>query len=484
MARKANYGACGVVGATLRGVEAVLVSVKVAVEDGLPGFQISGTVDASVMESRERVKAALRSCGFTLPDGRVTVNLSPGIIRKTGSAFDLPIAVGVLVASGQVPRETAEGSLFFGELSMEGEVRRAPGILSCAIAAREAGLALACAPASETGFVKGLERRFVKSVSCLREGLTAESSSGIEQAGAPMPDFGDIGGFGRAKRAFQVAAAGGHGIAVVGSAGPARSALAACMPSILPPIDGDVALQAATIHSAAGLDARPILDGARPFRSVRSIVSLPGLLGGGLPLRPGEASLAHGGVLYLDGVEAFEPATLAALSHPAKTGRIELVRPDGNVAMPASFLMVAGVSPCPCGRHGDRGGRCCACPAPAVEMYRDRVLRPVGGILDIRVDMPGADSDATGRTASSEELREGVLRAREFAAWRSKGRAKGEDAEPHALRNLGQLVGSRDPNGRRLHRAMRLARTIADMEERERVDSRHVIEAAALALDW
>lgn len=286
-------GQCVVQAATLRGVDAVPVDVEVVVTNGIPGFSIVGMADASVQESRERVKAALRSCGFTMPASKVVVNLAPGALRKTGSGYDLPIAAGILCASGQLDPRAVRGQLFVGELSLEGAVRPVAGLLAYALCARRLGVDLVCAPV-ERGFVKleGLVRRAAKSLAGFRSGPFPEASADASPGVAPALDFRDIAGHDMAKRALQIAAAGGHGVLMTGPPGSGKTMLASRLPSILPPLAEAEAIETAVVHSVAGEEAEPILGGVRPFRKPHHSASLAGLVGGGTPLRPGEISLA------------------------------------------------------------------------------------------------------------------------------------------------------------------------------------------------
>lgn len=286
-------GQCVVRSATLRGVEAVPVDVEVVMANGIPGFSIVGLADASVQESRERVKAALRSCGFSLPASKVVVNLAPGVLRKTGSGFDLPIAAGILCASGQLDPRAVRGQLFVGELSLEGAVRPVAGLLAYALCAQRLGVDLVCAPVDQ-GFVAldGLVRRAAKSLAGFRTGLFPAVAGAAKPSSAPALDFRDIAGHDMAKRALQIAAAGGHGVLMTGPPGSGKTMLASRLPSILPPLSEAEAIETAVVHSVAGEEVEPILGGVRPFRSPHHSATLAGLVGGGSPLRP-EIGRAH-----------------------------------------------------------------------------------------------------------------------------------------------------------------------------------------------
>lgn len=490
-------GQCVVRAATLRGVEAVPVDVEVVVSNGIPGVSIVGMADASVQESRERVKAALRSCGFTMPASKVVVNLAPGMLRKTGSGFDLPIAAGILCATGQLDPRAVEGKLFVGELSLEGAVRPVAGLLAYALCARRLGVELVCAP-MEQGFVAldGLVRRSAASLAGFRTGPFPETSASVSPRTASALDFKDIAGHDMAKRALQIAAAGGHGVLMTGPPGSGKTMLASRLPSILPSLVEAEAIETAVVHSVAGEAVEPILGGVRPFRSPHHSASLPGLVGGGSPLRPGEISLAHNGVLFLDELAEFSPSVLQGIRQPLESGRVTITRADGNVDFPARFMLVAATNPCPCGYYGDEEEPC-TCSHRQMQLYRNRIGGPIMDRIDVHIAVrriPPGEVLATGRGTSSDELRRDVLRAREYASWR-RARA-GEDEEDRTSEGLvkacdlsvqdeGFLEAAAKAgrlSGRAIMRTLALARTIADMEECARVGRNHLCEAIGFRL--
>lgn len=452
---------CSALAATLRGIEAVPVQVEVVIGPGIPSFSIVGMPDVAIQESRERVKAAIRASGFRFPADKIVVNLAPGSLRKHGSGFDLPIALCILCATDQVPRRVLDGCVCMGELSLDGSVTSVQGLLPVQLKAKSLGRHVLTGSLAERyvpvpGVACWSLRRLEDAAAGLGDasplassGLAAaggEASFGVGGAtcddldsGSPhatsMPDFAQVHGQEAAKRALQVAAVGRHDVLMVGPPGSGKTFLASCLPGILPPLNEAAAMESAAVHSVAGVDVDGILQGRRPFRAPHHSATQAGLIGGGSPVRPGEASLAHNGVLFLDELSEFQPRVLQTLRQPLESGKVRITRVDGTYELPTDFLLVAATNPCPCGHYGDRR-KPCRCSPSQVHAYQNRIGGPLYDRIDIRIDVQRPDpaklmgvkvpgGPAQRCPASTVELASGVRRAIEFRKGRLAGSAAG-----------------------------------------------------------
>jgi magnesium chelatase family protein len=512
------------------GVDAYLVRVEVDLGRGLPCMNVVGLAESAVREGRERVTAALANAGFRLPQRRITVNLAPADVPKSGSAFDLPLALGLLAAAGAVRPGRLRDACVIGELGLDGSVRPVRGTLSIAARCREEGVrTLLCPPANaaEACVVEGIDVLAVPSLAAvmrhLRGGARLAPARGTVQARTvPSPvaelDFADVKGQQTAKRALEVAAAGGHNILMIGPPGSGKSMLARRLAGILPPLAFAEAMEATKVHSVAGaLRCGQALIAARPFRAPHHTVSDAGLVGGGSPPRPGEVSLAHTGVLFLDELPEFRRNALEALRQPLEDGRIQIGRARASIAYPARFMFVAAMNPCPCGFHGSTCGRCVCRPAQ-VERYVSRMSGPLLDRIDIHIDVPslhGGELARDGRGETSAVIRQRVLDARQrqlrrfapaavqhaaggtapaataaTAATGDRGGAlfanadmgpaelrehcRVDEAGERLLRGAVQRLGL---SARAYHRVLRVARTIADLAGAESIAAAHLAEA-------
>lgn len=492
-----------VVSGCLTGIEAVLVRVEVDVSHGLPVFATVGLPDPVVRESRDRVRAAVRNSGFAFPSDRVVVNLAPADVRKEGVSFDLAIALGLLVAAGAVRSERLESLLIAGELGLDGAIQPVRGVLPMALAAARAGLGacLVAAPnAPEAAMAGDLEvypaASLAEAAAFLNgehgiEPLRADGERLLSADAADDVDFADVRGQAHAKRALEIAASGGHNVLLVGAPGAGKTMLARRLPTILPPLTLGEALEVSTVWSVAGLLPASGLLTRRPFRAPHHTVSDAGLIGGGRVPRPGEVSLAHLGVLFLDELPEFRPHVLETLRQPLEDARVAIVRAAGRVTFPAAFQLVAAMNPC---RRGCRGSAGCTCGPEERARYLRRLSRPLLDRVDLHVEVPPLPYRDLGPTSPGGEP-SAVIRRRVLTA-RARQRARLGRAESalnsrmtarqvnrycvpsaDARRLLGQAVDRLGLSARGHDRTLKVARTIADLAGREEIDAGDVAEA-------
>jgi magnesium chelatase family protein len=490
-------------GVVLHGVEARLVEVEVDLGGGIPTIAAVGRPDPAVREGIDRIRAALPHAGFELPAGRITINLAPAELRKEGTSLDVTIAVALLAADGRIPAFDWTRAVFAGELALDGGLRPLRGALAFAQAAREAGrrtLLVPPANAEEAGLVPGLEVVTLSTLADVRAWALGQKSVGPrvdprvllrEAAGKSVDrDLADVRGQATARRALEIAAAGGHHLLLSGPPGSGKSMLASRLPGILPPLSVEEALAVTRVWSAAGLSRGLVTE--RPFRAPHHAISFAGLTGGGQRLRPGEISLASHGVLYLDELPEFRRDALEALRQPLEEGTITVVRVGGAATFPAAFMLVASMNPCHCGFHGREDGRC-ACTPLEVRRYLSKLSGPLLDRFDLVVDVPPLDireltDMPMGESSATVRARVVAARARQRMRFSSRGPscnarmgppelARFASLGPEQKRLLFQACSRLGLTARGLDRVRRVARTLADLEGQDALGTRHVAEA-------
>ncbi|MBM3585749.1 MAG: YifB family Mg chelatase-like AAA ATPase [Alphaproteobacteria bacterium] len=482
----------------LQGIEALAVDVQVQVASGYPTFSIVGLPDKAVAESRERVRAALAALGLALPPKRITVNLAPADLAKEGSHFDLPIALALLVAIGALPQDALAGHLALGELALDGAITPVAGVLPAAIAANAQGLAVICpeanggeaawagadgvlAPASLLAFIN-----HVKGVQVL-----APPVARVVEDAATVGDLKDVKGQETAKRALEVAAAGGHNLLMVGPPGSGKSMLASRLPGLLPPLAPAEALEVSMIWSVAGL-LRDGIARRRPYRDPHHSASIPALIGGGLRAKPGEVTLAHLGVLFLDELPEFPRQVLDSLRQPLETGRAVVARANAHVTYPARFQLIAAMNPCRCGYLDDPARACARAPRCAAE-YQAKLSGPLLDRIDLHVEVPEVSAGDLGlppaaETSAAVAARVAQVRAIQTARYGKGGPRTNAEADGDVLARVatpdgdgqGLLVQAAERmrlSARGYHRVLRVARTLADLDGKDAVRRIHVAEA-------
>ena len=489
---------------SLLGIDAVLVEVEVDIASGLPGFFTVGLPDNIVKESKDRVKAAIKNSGYPFPFERITVNLAPASLRKEGAGFDLPIAIGILAALEIVNAEKAAKMIFCGELALDGRIKPIAGCLPMAIQARDSGyaeLVLSAENAREASVLRSVSVRPASHLSEVVEYLNGridlppfkfDLDSAWNESFTDELDFEDVKGQEHAKRGLEVAAAGNHNVLMIGPPGSGKTMLAQRISGILPPLSFEEALETSKVYSVSGMLSKSPLIVRRQFRAPHHTTSDAGLVGGGQIPKPGEVSLAHNGVLFLDEFPEFRRNVLDLLRQPLEDGRVTIARAAIALTYPARFMLIGAMNPCPCGYSGDPV-RPCTCPPKSVMKYRGRISGPILDRIDLHIEVPSVKYEqlrSEGESEKSAIIRERVSNARQIQLKRFPGEGiySNSQLKPKHLKKFCQLDGAVQSildravtqlglSARAYHRILKVSRTIADLEGAENIASAHLLEA-------